>query len=347
MAASLFQTVLLPRSSRRLKNRLVMAPMPTFSARKKGGVSDAELAYYQRRASGGLAAVITAGCAVAAGGLCVEGQWRCDDSRFLPSLQTAAAAIHKGGALAVLQLCHGGKASLAEDAKGPEDLSEPDVEALLETFAAAARRAERAGFDGVEIHGGHGYLAQQFFSRKTNSRAWAWGGPSAAERMAFPRALVEAALNGCGKRFSLWYRLTPEEEGDGGITMDETLELAAELARCGVEVLDVAVRDASAPSPRDPEDRKPRAALVHKAVGDRCCVMAAGRIAKPSQAEKLVKAGVPLIGLGRILLTEPDWANKVQAGEAKSLRDRVPSDATLEKLDLPQPLIDFLRKNKK
>ena len=195
----LFEPLKLPESGLELANRLVMAPMPTFAADADGAVSDAEVAYYRRRAAGGLAAVVTAGCAVAADGVSFAGQWRCDHDGLGGSLARVAEAIRGGGARAILQLCH----------QGFQPLDEQGVPRLVEGFAGAARRAREAGFDAVEIHGGHRYLVQQFFSPLTNP------GKGFSERAEFPLALAEAVAATWGG--AVWMRLDPEEAAPGGL----------------------------------------------------------------------------------------------------------------------------------
>lgn len=291
-----------------------MAPMPTFAADPDGGLSEAEAAYYRRRAAGGLAAVITAGCAVSADGVSFPGQWRCDSDARLDSLARAADAVHAGGARAVLQLSHDGLGDLTAARVAP--------------FADAARRAARAGFDAVELHGGHRYLLQRLFSRRTNP---------AADRMRFPRAVVEAAAAEIG---SVWYRLDPEEEGPDGITMDETVELAGILSEAGAEVFDVSARDYFAGSIRGPQDGEPRAGVLARALGERAAVLAVGRIATPDEARQALADGPALIGLGRVLLAEPDWPQKVRRGEP--LAAGPPADDTLRSAAVPEPVIAFL-----
>ncbi len=350
MPQRLFEPVTLPRSGLTLENRLVMAPMPTFASLPDGRISPAEVAYLERRARGGLAAIVTAGCSVSAEGQCVAGQWRCDYDGLIDSLAQAARAIQSGSAWgggpvrAVLQLCHGGSIALGDRALGPPQMTDRDTRALCRDFGQAARRGRQAGFDAVEIHGGHGYLPQQFFSRRTNRRRWAWGGESVMERARFPLALAAAVGSACGGDFSCWYRLTPEEPGPDGIAVEDTLRLAEALAGSGAEVIDVAAREFQAGSTRNPQDPVPPAVRIQQATGERACVMAAGRLRQPEQALQVVAAGIPLVGLGRILLSEPDWARKVAEQSPEPLRGSLPGNATLNDLALPRPMLDYLRR---
>jgi 2,4-dienoyl-CoA reductase-like NADH-dependent reductase (Old Yellow Enzyme family) len=318
----LFEPLRLPESGLELANRLVMAPMPTFAAEADGAVSDAEVAYYRRRAAGGLAAVITAGCAVSQDGSSFEGQWRCDNDGLIGSLARAAEAIREGGARAVLQLCHEGYA----------DVSSADLPALVGSFAAAARRARQAGFDAVEVHGGHRYLVQQLFSPRTNP------GKSFDERASFPLAVVGAVVEAWAG--PVWMRLDPEEEGPEGYGFAEFCRLAEVLAAYGVEVFDVAAPNYFAGSIREPEHQRPRAMLLQQRLGKP--VMAVGGIATAEEALAARRDGCALIGLGRVLLGEPEWAKRVRAGEAAGLATALDSDARLKSADVPEPVIAYL-----
>jgi|GEM_PF-2946689 len=319
---TLFEPLELPRSGLRLANRLVMAPMPTFGAAADGSVGQAELAYYRRRAAGGVAAIVTAGCAVADDGLAHPGQWRCDDDRFGDSLSRAAETIQQAGARAILQLEHAG---------GPALLNEEEAARLLDCFRQAARRAREAGFDGVALHGGHGELLQQFFSQKTNGRPWRFGGQGAAERGRFPR---QAVLEACeGFQGPCWYRLPPEEPG--GIRLEQILDLAAALAQAGAEALEIGAKRYDAAS---------TAALARHLQGSRAVVIAVGGISRPEQARQALADGCSLVGLGRVLLAAPDWPARISSNPDADIDGDLGDHTKLEALDVPPTVIDYLRR---
>ena len=203
---SLFSPLRLPVSGVELPNRLLMAPMTTYSGHPDGTISDGEVAYLRRRAAGGFGAIITAACYVDRAGQGFVGQWGCDREERLPSLQRAADAIRSAGAVAILQIHDAGRmsdpqilegpprsasavAALRPGALLPRPLSHAEVLASIAAFAAAARRAVQAGFHGVEIHGANTYLPQQFFSPHSNRRDDAWGG-DLARRLRYPLALA-------------------------------------------------------------------------------------------------------------------------------------------------------------
>jgi len=283
--------------------------MPTFAAEPDGSASDGELAYYRRRAEGGVAAVVTAGCAVAEAGLAFRGQWRCDDDRSLPSLERAAEAIHAGGATAVLQLTHAGT---AKDFTG-----RGAVESVVQAFSRAAARAKTAGFDGVEIHGGHRELLQQFLSPATNL-------VSPADRERVPLQVV-AGVQRSGPS-SVWYRVDPSEPEQDGLRLEDVGRFAARL---DVDVLDLSAKRYAKPS--------------WGAESPRPVVMAVGGIETPQQAERALEDGCGLVGLGHLLLSCPDWPRLVQGGLWRPPA-ALPDVAALRAALTPEPVIDYLVK---
>lgn len=317
---ALFDPIDLPRSDGSLANRLVMAPMPTFAAHPDGSVGREELAYYARRAPG-LGAVITAGCSVSIEGVCFDGQWRCDSDSLIPSLQSVAAAI-AAHSFPVLQLCHGGAFS--------DGL---DLAAIIRDFERGARRAKQAGFRAVEIHGGHRYLLHQYFSRRNPT-------PSAAERSRLPLAIVEA----CTRHLPCWYRLDPEEAGPEGITFPETTELANRLADSGVAVFDVSAKRYQQGSMVESRTHRPLAALLAAELHGRALVLGVGGIETPVHAQTVLDDGCDLVGLGSVLLANPDWPRDAREGRSLGDPSEKPSSDTLVSLAVPMPVIRYLAK---
>ncbi|HWI49544.1 MAG TPA: NADH-dependent flavin oxidoreductase, partial [Rummeliibacillus sp.] len=243
----LFENYTLP-NGLSLRNRLVMAPMTTYSGNEDGTVSDAEVEYYARR-SKGVGVVVTACTHVTENGKGFPGQFAGYEDQFIPSLKRVADAIHEGGAKAVLQIYHGGRRSIPEEVPNGEIVSASDVafpgnvtprpltieeiKEIIKAYGETSRRAIEAGFDGVEIHGANTYLLQQFFSGYTNRRTDEYGG-SIENRMRFPLELVDEVKNVVAKHaikpFIVGYRFSPEEEEETGITMDQTVQLIDALA---------------------------------------------------------------------------------------------------------------------
>jgi 2,4-dienoyl-CoA reductase-like NADH-dependent reductase (Old Yellow Enzyme family) len=340
-----------------LRNRLVMAPMTTYSSHPNGMITPEEVAFLRRR-SKGVGMTITAACHVSYDGHAFEGQWSCASDEAIPSLKEAADAIRDAGAMAVLQLHHGGRlcssALLGHAPLGPSpvraerpgadeprEMTEAEIERTIAAFGQAARRAVRAGFDGVEIHGANGYLLQQFFSPHANRRTDQWGG-SVENRAAFPIAVLEevqeVVRRNAYRPFSIGYRLSPEEVEENGITIEETLHLVEGLVACRPDWLHVSTNDYFAGSLRSRDDTRARTDIIAECVDNRTAIIGVGSVLTPDTAVRILEHGAHLVALGRELIMEPEWVEKVAAGELDELRLCLPAEGGDEALTIPTPM---------
>ncbi|NIK75396.1 2,4-dienoyl-CoA reductase-like NADH-dependent reductase (Old Yellow Enzyme family) [Paenibacillus castaneae] len=328
------------RSGIEIKNRIVMAPMTNTASHDNGEVSDEEVAYYHKRA-GGVGMVITACTYVTRNGKGFPGEFGADSDFLIPSLKRVATTIQEKGSKAILQIFHGGRmcppellpdlqpiapsavAAEREDAIKPREMTAEEITDMVKAFGEATRRAIEAGYDGVEIHGANTYLIQQFFSPHSNRRTDQWGG-TLEKRMAFPLAVVEAVKKAvkehAKKPFIIGYRLSPEERENPGITMDDTLHLVDRLADQQLDYLHISVGAFWNGSIRDANDQTSRGVMIHDRVGDRIPVMGVGMLRTPDEVMKALETGIPLIALGRELIMEPHWVQKVEAGEEEKIR---------------------------
>lgn len=335
----------------RLSHRIVMAPMTHSSSNADGTVSEAELRYYARRA-GNAGMVITGSAAVAPNGG-FPGSAAADRDELIPGLSALAAAIQGAGAKAVLQIAHGGRkcppfipdivsASPVPERDGapvPRELTEEEIRALIRAFGEAARRAIQAGFDGVEIHGANGFLIQQVFSPHANRRSDKWGG-SLANRMAFPLEVIRevrrvAALH-ANKPFVIGYRLTPEEKLTPGITMADTLQLVDAISAERLDYIHVSQNDFWSVPGGDGGGRT-HAEIIQERVGRHTPVIGAGSIRTPEEAVRALQSGVSLVALGRELVIEPDWLEKIAHGRENEIRTTL-SRRDQHRLAIPDPL---------
>lgn len=322
-----------------IKNRLLMAPMTNYSSQENGMVSEEELAYYKERSSG-VGAVITAVAYVQRDGKGFENEISVDSDDMIPGLKKLADTIKGEGAKAIMQIFHAGRMAppeLLEDGQSvsasavaalrpglvtPRELTENEIETIIKAFGDATRRAIEAGFDGVEIHGANTYLIQQFFSPHSNRRTDKWGG-TIEKRMAFPLAVIDEVKNAVSKHakdsFIIGYRISPEETENPGITMDDTLVFVDKLAEQDLDYLHISVQNFWQGSIRDTNDTKSRVLMIHERVGDKVPIIGVGSIKTPDDALKARNTGVPLLALGRELVLEPKWVQKVQAGEEESI----------------------------
>lgn len=347
-----------------LKNRIAMAPMTNFSSNPDGSVTDAEVNYYARR-SKGVSMVITACTYVTPNGKGFHGEFGADHDGMIPSLKQLAEAIKEQGAKAVLQIFHGGRmcppelvpngeivsASDVPAEKGgvstdepdvkPRALTEAEVEEIIDAFGETTRRAIEAGFDGVEIHGANGYLIQQFFSPHSNRREDRFGG-SLEKRMAFPLAIVDEIKKTVKEHakapFIVGYRFSPEEPETPGITMGDTLKLVDALAGKGLDYLHVSLNDFFSAPRRGVEDlTKTRIDYLLETIDNRVPLIGVGSIYSAEDARKAFKSGVPLLALGRELIIDPDWVQKVQEGKEAEIVTQL-DKSKQEELVIPDPL---------
>ncbi|MDZ3992286.1 NADH-dependent flavin oxidoreductase [Pseudomonas sp. Teo4] len=334
-----------------VSNRLAMAPMTTWSANPDASISEQELDYYRRRVNG-VGLVITGCTHVSPEGIGFDAEFAAWDDRFLPSLRRLAQAAKSGGAPAVLQIFHAGsKAIAAQTPEGevvsasavkapagpfnsgiptPRALTEAQILALIEAFAQATRRAIEAGFDGVELHGAHGFLIQNFLSPAANQRDDQWGG-SRENRMRFPLALVQAlqqvVREHAQRPFLIGYRISLEEAQEGGLRLDDSLAMVERLAQAGVDYLHVSLYDLLNAKPINGESQSVAPVLtIERAlaqVADRLPVIAAGQITTPEQAEAALALGLSMVALGRGLVINPDWVALAREGKAEQIEQQL------------------------
>lgn len=323
-----------------LRNRTVVAPMCQYSA--KGGLAnDWHLVHLGRFALGGFGLVMVEATAISPEGRISYadlGLW--DDAHVAP-LARVAAFLKQEGAAAGIQLGHAGrKASspvwwrggfneteeekaqagfeawepvgpspLIHSARGgyttPRELDAAGIARIVEDFAAAARRADRAGFDVAEIHGAHGYLLSQFLSPIANKRADSYGG-SRENRMRLLLEVTEAVRALWPREKPLWVRLSVTDASEGGWGVEDSVALAGELKARGVDLIDCSSGgfDGYAMKPA-PGYQAPLAAAVRRSG---IPTLAVGLIQNAAEAEAILQRGeADLIALARGALEDPNW----------------------------------------
>lgn len=232
-------------------NRLALAPLTNMQSHADGTLSDDEFHWLTLRAGGGFGLVMTCAAHVQANGQGFPGQLGIWGDHQLPGLARLAAAIRAAGAVSSVQLQHSGRRAPPEliggrpvcpwdDAEtGARALSDAEIEQLIADFVAAAARAEAAGFDGVELHGAHGYLLCQFLDSDNNQRP-GWGGDRAGRERVL-RAIIAGIRATTGPDFQLGVRLSPERFG---IALADARALAADLLLAGdIDYIDLSLWD--------------------------------------------------------------------------------------------------------
>ena len=315
-----------------LDNRVVALPVYLAYPDPDHFVNPLVLDYYSEMGASGAAMVVVENATVEPRGLCnprtlLTGDETRDD-RFVPGLRTLAAAIKRGGARAVLQIHHAGRFAKREDRIAPsavktwgfvpKAMDNADIERTLVAFGDGARRAEQAGFDAVELHGGTGYLLSQFLAARTNFRDDDYGG-DAERRMRFPLEVVGAVRAAVGATFPVGYRFLADEYLPDGLTLADTVPFARRLADAGVAYLSVMAGGYDAFSlPKYLEDDRKEGFMVPFARAIKqelpsMPVIAAGRLQTPAAAEAVLCEGsADLVGLGRVLFADPRWPRKAR-----------------------------------
>lgn len=311
-----------------LRNRIAMAPMTTWAGNDDGTVSDEEEAYYRLRVKD-VGLVITGCTHVQENGIGFTDEFAAYDDKFVPSLKRLASAAKSGGAPAILQMFHAGvktspdlvsdivAASAVSGDAGPSApaivpraLTDAEVDDVVQAFGEATRRAIEAGFDGVELHGAHGFLLQNFLSPHFNQRTDRWGG-SLENRMRFPLAVVAAVRGAIAdhatRPFLLGYRITVDEPHDDGLRIAEALTLVSRLIDAGLDYLHVSLPDALEARPVDAPDGPTIIEIVQGHLDGRIPLIAAGQIRTPEQADQAIAAGLSLVAVGQGLVMNPDW----------------------------------------
>ncbi len=302
-----------------LKNRIVMPPMHTGFATTEGAVTENLVKHYVRR-SKALGLLIVEHSYVSLEGKSSERQVGIYADSLVPNLEKLSSNVHATGTPIVIQINHAGRFARKEvtgrqpvapsgdgDAR---ELKTSDIEALTEIFANAADRAMRAGFDGVEVHGAHGFLLNQFFSPLTNRRRDRYGGPL-ENRIRFPLEVVERVKEKVGGRLLL-YRLGSDDLNPSGTRIEDSQKFAVNLEQAGVDIIDVS-GGLCGSRPEQLQGRQgyfiPQAQQVRNVVD--VPVIGVGGITEPEFADRLIREGkVDLVAVGRKLLEDPQWAIK-------------------------------------
>ena len=320
-----------------LRNRIVMAPMLSRLCDPDGIVSQKLIDYYAERAKGGAGLIIVEYCYIdEKESKANQGQLGAYSDQLIAGLGDLAEAIQEWGAKAILQICHAGRSTSAKfmgrqpmapsampgyTGEMAREMTLEEIEAAMDSFAEAARRAKTAGFDGVELHGAHGYLMAQFLSPYTNRRTDIYG----KDRGLFALRTLERVRARVGPDYVVGYRMSGEEFIEGGITLEETRAFARRLEERGIDYLHVSGGIIEVGEHFITPMYFPKGYLLHLAEGIKQAVkipvVAVGAIHDPSLAEEsLKKKRADLIAMGRALIADPELPRKIQSRRPEDIR---------------------------
>lgn len=337
----------------KLNNRVALAPTHVGMGDERAMVTDQNLCYYFARAAGGVGLVIVEVTAVTGRYAFIQGRGLAAASdRSIPGLQDLVRVIHWGGAKAFIQILpgHGAQAMRHHEKRalvGPSDvpaliqkkglpaalrgfsretperprpLSVDEIQGLRGDMVRAAVRIKRAGFDGIELHGAHGYLLCQFTSPYYNRRDDDYGG-SPERRWRFSLEIIGDIKEALGRNFVVGYRFSAREWIPDGLDLPESLDMARALEDAGADYLSVShgcYGTATRIFPDEEDVMTKDAAAVRKAVS--IPVMCPNFRDPDKVAEALSKGAVDLVALSRPLLADPQWVRKVKEGRAEDIQ---------------------------
>lgn len=307
-----------------LTNRLVMPPMATSNC-PDGIVTQGILDYYTEKSQGGyISLIIIEHSYITPEGRAGRGQISIGDNSNQDKLKELATIIQNNGSKAVMQISHAGLQSDEEITGFPTvspssilnpktnkvalELTALEIQNIIKAFGSAAKRVKDAGFDGVEIHSAHGYLLNQFFSPLTNKRSDAYGG-DIINRIKIHLEVIEEVRNTVGEDFPILLRLGASDYTEGGSTIEDSLVAAKEFEKAGIDILDISGGFCGYKNPDSTEEGyfSPLTEAIKNVVS--IPVLLTGGIITTKAAEELLASGkADLIGVGRAIFTNSNWA---------------------------------------
>ena len=321
-----------------IKNRLAMSAMD-LGFTSDGSVNERFIDFYVERARGGVGLIVIGGCYPEMNGKVWKSIIGLDNDKFIPGLKKFADTIHKYNVKVAAQLLHGGRSASSFFTKmrpvsasslahvnikqAPHALTIPEIKKVIESFVSATLRLKKSGFDAVEIHGGMGYLINQFLSRATNERKDRYGG-SLENRTNFAREIVSAIKEKVGKKFPIIFRLSGDDFVDKGLKIDESIEIAKELEKAGVDAFNI--------SPGWHESRTPIMIMaiprmsyifLSEKIKDQVHVPVIGsvRVNDLALAEEILdNEQSDLVSIGRPLIADPELPEKYRKKQFNDIR---------------------------
>ena len=322
-----------------LKNRMIMPAMGSRHGTSDGKVNEELIEYYAARARGGFGLIIVEFTCIDPVGRALPGQLMADTDECIEGFQLLTNRIHEEGGKVFLQLQHSGRQTVSYftgsqpvapspipcpvNKELPKELTIEEIQIIIEKFGDAALRAQKAGFDGVEIHGAHGYLPAQFMSSYSNKRLDEYGGDIIG-RAKFSMEVIENIKRKCGNDFPISFRISADERVDNGRKPEETAIIAKYLEAAGADAIHVStgvyasmrymVAPANVPNGFNLEDTK----VIKKSV--KVPIIAVGRINDPSLADHIIEEGIAdYVALGRASLADPEFPKKVVEGRVDEI----------------------------
>ena len=316
-----------------IRNRVLMGSMHTGLEEEKGGF-DKLAAFYEERAKGGVGLIVTGGISPNKRGRLAPFGSEMSKPWHVAKHRKVTERVHQHGAKICMQILHAGRYSyhpfsLAPSAIKapinpfkPKAMSDGQIKTTIRHYARAARLAQKAGYDGVEIMGSEGYLINQFLCPRTNQRTDDWGG-SFENRMRFALDIVNAVRAKVGANFIIVFRLSMLDLVEDGHTLDEVLQLGKALEKAGVSIINTGIgwHEARVPTIVTSVPRAAFSWITERVRRELTVpVVAVNRINTPEIAESILSSGqADMVSMARPLLADPEFVNKAQRQQADKI----------------------------
>ena len=352
-----FDSYIFPRVNKKVRNRSVLAAMTNKQSHSDGVLSDREIKWLARRAKDGFGIITTAATHVSKYGQGWEGEFGIFDDLFIDKLKVLTKNIHQHDCLIFAQLFHGGMRA-PENLTGKTPISasripceqsstgftisanEKEIKQLINDFQSAALRSVEAGFDGIELHGAHGYLISQFLGEKTNLRDDNWGGDISG-RSKFLVTIISEIKKVVPESFIVGVRMSPEIK-ELGIYLNDSLKLARILSKTGIDFIHLSCWDCFKTSSEHLGDKRTLTEWFTQSISNLPTIIITGGIWSTKDANNVIKQGADLIGVGRAAIPYPDWGANLNY--EKYDPPKMPfSKEQLLKAGLSDIFIDYMR----
>ena len=344
-----------------LANRLVVAPMTTVQSNADGTISENELAWLERLAKDNYGMVLSCAVAISPESIAFPNQLSAAADDKIPGLTKLAQRANQAGGHTIVQLCHGGSRANTQvsglksysassyaipkipnfpDFIVPKELTIEHIKSIVDEFAAACVRIEKAGFAGVEMHGANGYLFTQFFSTMSNLRSDDYGG-SLENRARFAREVIQECRRRVSADFIIGFRMTFENSFvESGLDVDENIQIANWLTKDGINYLHTSQIDYRAKSLKYPE--KILLSYLRQQINHHLPLIGVGGVFDAAAAARALEYGADLVAIGRAAIGNVNLPGLFAGNHA--LPYSLPYDRShLEQLGLPSQFIDYLQ----
>jgi len=316
-----------------IRNRILMGSMHTGLEEIKNGY-DKMAAYFGERAKGGVGLIVTGGIAPNKAGRVAPFSSSMTSKKIAEKHQIITEAVHQYDGKICMQILHTGRYAFHPLAVAPSaikapispfkpwEMSKKRIEKTIDDFAKAAKLAQYANYDGVEIMGSEGYLINQFIAAKTNKRTDEWGG-SYENRIKFPLEVVRRVREAVGENFIIIFRLSMLDLVPGGSSWEEVVLLAKELEKAGVNIINTGIgwHESRIPTIATMVPRAAFTWVTHKMKGEvKIPLVTTNRINTPDIAEKILERGdADMVSMARPFLADPEFVNKAAEGKADEI----------------------------